>query len=164
MGDAAKPPVRGSLECPGAAGAGPGGRPLRKSGAAIEDYKTVLKYGESNWEALNGLARLLVNSRPDEALKYAQAALEQQPDNADVLDTAGWVFLHKEMYEDAVADLERAVAGSGTALSKYHLALAYMKSGQPDKGRQMLAAALAQDPQLFEKQIEDRPLWRKPVN
>lgn len=127
--------------------------------AAIQDYRTLLKYDNSNWIALNDLAYMLVDSNPEEALQYAQAALARQPENPVVLDTAGWVFLHNEMYLRAVAELEQAVTKDGTAVSKYHLALAYMKAGQRERGKQMLQAALAMDPDLAKTQQRDWGLW-----
>ncbi len=127
--------------------------------AAIEQYRTVLKYDGSNWMVLNNLAYMLVNTNTDEALKYAQTALEHEPDNPIVLDTAGWVFLHKNMYAEAVKELERAAQKRNTAVSKYHLALAYMKNGQRRKGQEMLQAALAMEPDLAKTQQQDWALW-----
>ena len=125
-----------------------------KAAAAIEQYRKVLALDEKNAPALNGLAYLLAeNGQPDEAIKYAQKAKEVAPDNSAVDDTLGWTYFQKGMYTLAVAHLEGAVAKDGTALRKYHLAMAYLKAGDPKRGRQTFEAALKMDPKLPEAQV-----------
>jgi Tfp pilus assembly protein PilF len=68
-------------------------------------------------------------------------------------DTLGWTYFQKGMYTLAVAHLEGAVAKDGTALRKYHLAMAYLKAGDPKRGRQTFEAALKMDPKLPEAQV-----------
>ena len=103
--------------------------------------------------AFNALAYLLAeNKQPDEALKYAQKAWELAPDNPAVEDTLGWAYYQQGMYPLAVVQLEAATAKQGTAVRKYHLAMAYLKAGKPDRGRQTLDAALKMDPKLPEAQ------------
>ena len=113
-----------------------------KTAAAIEQYRKVLALDDKNIFALNGLAYLLAESgQPDEAIKYAQKAKEVAPDNAAVDDTLGWTYFRKGMYSLAVTHLESANAKEGTALRKYHLAMAYLKAGDPKRGRQTFEAA-----------------------
>jgi tetratricopeptide (TPR) repeat protein len=124
-----------------------------KATAAIEQYRKVLAVDEKNAFALNGLAYLLAeNGQPDEAIKYAQKAKEVAPDNSDVDDTLGWTYFRKGMYALAVTHLEGATAKQGTAVHKYHLAMAYLKAGDPTRGRQTFEAALKMDPNLPEAQ------------
>ncbi len=125
---------------------------------AIAQYKTALNYAPLNWVALNDLAYLLAKSDPDKALAYAQAALATQPGNPVVLDTVGWVDLHKGSYASAVTELESAVAKGGTATRKYHLAMAYFKAGETSKGQEMLRSALTLDPNLLRKE-HDEEIW-----
>jgi tetratricopeptide (TPR) repeat protein len=125
----------------------------RKNAAAIEQYRKVVALDEKNIIAVNGLAYLLAESKqPDEALKYAQTAKELAPDNATVADTLGWSYFQKGLYSLAVTQLESANAKEGTALRKYHLAMAYLKAGDPKRGRQTLDAATKMDPNLPEAQ------------
>lgn len=125
-----------------------------KATAAIEQYRKVLALDDKNALALNGLAYQLAQSgQPDEAIKYAQKAKEVAPDNSAVDDTLGWTYFQKGMYTLAVAHLEGAVAKDGTALRKYHLAMAYLKAGDPKRGRQTFEAALKMDPKLPEAQV-----------
>jgi Tfp pilus assembly protein PilF len=125
-----------------------------KTAAAIEQYRKVLAVDDKNTFALNGLAYLLAeNGQPDEAIKYAQKAKEVAPDNAAVDDTLGWTYFRKGLYTLAVTHLESANAKEGTALRKYHLAMAYLKAGDPKRGRQTFEAALKMDPKLPEAQV-----------
>ena len=124
-----------------------------KNAAAIAQYREVVALDESNAVALNGLAYLLAeSSQPDEALKFAQKAKELAPDNAAVDDTLGWTYYRKGLYALAVAHLEAAATRESTARHKYHLAMAYMKAGDPKRGRQALDEAFKIAPNLVEGQ------------
>ena len=124
-----------------------------KTAAAIDQFRKAVALDEKNAVALNGLAYLLAESKqPDEALKYAQKAKELAPNSAAVDDTLGWTYFQKGLYSMAVTHLEGAIAREGTARRKYHLAMAYLKAGDPKKGRLTLDAALKMDPTLPEAQ------------
>ena len=121
--------------------------------AATEQFRKAVELDERNAFALNALAYMLAEARrPDEALKYAQKAKEIAPDNAAVDDTLGWTYFQKGLYTLAVTHLEDAIARDGTARRRYHLAMAYLKAGNPQRGRQTLEAALKMDPNLPEAQ------------
>jgi len=123
------------------------GRPA----AAIEQYRKVLELDQRNIAALNNLAYLLANgNQADEALKFAQQAKEIAPDSPAVDDTLGWTYFKKGMYPMAVTYLESASAKESTVRRKYHLAMAYLKAGDPGRGRRVLEAALKMDPKLPE--------------
>ena len=64
-----------------------------------------------------------MNSRPDEALKYAEQAHELQPQNPNFSDTLGWILYRKGLYSAAVKHLESAasvVAVVEAALGQTH--------------------------------------------
>ena len=122
--------------------------------AAIVQYRKVVELDDKNPVALNGLAYLLAdNKQPEEALKFAQKAKELAPDNPAVDDTLGWTYFQEGLYKLAVTHLEAATAKEGTALRKYHLAMAYLKAGDPQRGRQTFEAALKMNPNLPEAQM-----------
>ena len=124
-----------------------------KNPAAIEQYRKVVALDDKDVTAFNALAYLLAESRqPDEALKYAQKAKELAPNNPAVDDTLGWIYYQQGSYPLAVVHLEAATARDGPAVRKYHLAMAYLKAGKPERGRQTLDAALRMDPKLPEAQ------------
>ena len=97
----------------------------------LEKYPTLVT-------AMNNLAYLLADraNRPSEALKYAEAALEQDPRNATLLDTLGWVQFKNGAYEEAEASLRQALSAAPDALAaRYHLGLLYLDRGQTSRGK-----------------------------
>jgi tetratricopeptide (TPR) repeat protein len=121
--------------------------------AAIDQYRKVLAIDGEDAMAWNALAYMLAQSKqPDEALKSAQKAKQLAPDSAAVDDTLGWVYYLQGSYPLSVVHLEAATSKQGTAVRKYHLAMAYLKAGKPDRGRETLEAALRMNPNLPEAQ------------
>ena len=120
--------------------------------AAIPHYRKALESDPNNLIALNNLAYRLANSTDqlDEALKYAQQAKELDPNSGTVEDTIGWAFYRKGLYDSAVIHLQNAAAKEGNAVLKYHLAMAYLKTGDRRRGRQALDEARRMDPNLPE--------------
>jgi tetratricopeptide (TPR) repeat protein len=120
--------------------------------AAIAQYRKVLATDSRNLVALNGLSYLLADqaNQPDEALKYAQQAKELAPNDPAVDDTLGWVYFRKGIYSVAAEHLGVAVAKEPNALRKYHLAMAYFKSGDRPRGTAQLNQALKMDSNLPE--------------
>jgi len=124
-----------------------------RTAPAIEQYRKAVALDDQDAMASNALAYLLAEIKQlDDALKYALKAKELAPDNAAVDDTLGWVYYQKALYVLSVVRLEAAVAKDGTAVRKYHLAMAYLKAGKSDRGRETLAAALKLNPNLPEAQ------------
>jgi tetratricopeptide (TPR) repeat protein len=120
--------------------------------AAIDDYKKILQLQPANVLALNNLAYDLVEygNQPDEALKYAQRAAELAPEAPAVENTLGWVLYRKGMYSLAVPHLEKAADKEPSARRKIHLALAYLKMGDQERGQRNLDAAVKLDPNIPE--------------
>jgi tetratricopeptide (TPR) repeat protein len=121
--------------------------------AAALQYRKVLEVNDQNVVALNNLAFLLTDLGPrvDEALTLAQKASELAPESAYVQDTLGWVLYRKGLYPSAIQYLEKAVSKEPTDRRKCHLALAYLKSGNQQRGREMLAAAVKMSPELLKE-------------
>jgi len=131
------------------------GRVKERSGdrqAARVAYRAVLQADGSNIDALNSLAYSLVPGNPDEALAFAQQALQFAPDNPAVQDTLGWVYFSKHLYSQAVQYLESAVRKEPTAVRRLHLAQAYLKSGNKVLGYPMLQSVLAENPKLMDSE------------
>ena len=113
--------------------------------AAIEHFRKVVQADPNNAQASNNLAYLLSEyaNNPDEALKYAEKAVNVAPDKLIYCDTMGWTLYRKGLYASAITYLERAAADkSGDVVWKYHLAMAYAKAGDVSRGRVTLASAL----------------------
>jgi tetratricopeptide (TPR) repeat protein len=120
--------------------------------AAIPYYREVLGLDGNNIYALNNLANHLTTENPDEALKLAQQAAEVVPDNPAVQDTLGWIYYRKGMYGMAVEHLKAAASKAANPRRQLHLGMAYLKSGEHDLGRNMVALALQSDPSLAREQ------------
>jgi Tfp pilus assembly protein PilF len=128
--------------------------------AAIDHYRKVLDADAQNIVALNNLAYLLADfaNQPDEALTYAQRALELAPENADTGGTLGWIFYRKGLYTNALKHLENAVARDAQSttenalIRKYHLAMTYWKIGDQNRGTETFQSALKINPNLIEVQ------------
>lgn len=120
--------------------------------AAIADYKKVLETQPNSVFALNNLAFDLAEytNQPDEALKYAQKAAELAPDTPAVENTLGWVLYRKGLYSVALPHLEKADNQEPSARRKCHVALAYLKLGDQERGEKYLQAAIKMDPNLPE--------------
>lgn len=120
--------------------------------AAIELYRKVLDDDPDNARALNNLAYLLAQygNQPDEALKYAQSAVELDPNAPGYCDTLGWIFYRKALYSEAIQYLKRATSQNGDVVWKYHLAMAYAKAGKQAQGKVVLDEALKQNPNVPE--------------
>ena len=122
---------------------------------AIGHFPHVVANDPRDPQASNNLAYLLSeqNNQMDEALKYAQTAVELSPTEPAFCDTLGWILYRKGLYGSAIPYLERASANPGSVVWKYHLAMAYAKSGDRQRGRKLLDAALKANPKVPEAKI-----------
>ena len=102
----------------------------------------------SNLFALNNLAYALAVDNPDEALKFAQEAVEIAPDNPTVQDTLAWVYYRKGLYSMAARFLKTALDKEATPQRQFHLGMTYLKMGDEATGQRMVRAALVKDPGL----------------
>jgi tetratricopeptide (TPR) repeat protein len=131
---------------------------------AIEHLRKVVEADPRNVIGLNNLAYLLAEhtNQADEALKYAQMAKELAPDDVTVDGTVGWAYFQKGMYPKALQTLQDSVRRegekviSGTAIRRYHLAMAYAKMGDKQNAIATLGTALKLDPKLSEAPVPSR--------
>jgi tetratricopeptide (TPR) repeat protein len=133
--------------------------------AAIEHFRKVVQSEPDNSQASNNLAYLLseYGNSADEALKYAEKAVNIAPEKAIYADTLGWTLYRKGLYGPAIQYLERAAADKGgDVIWKYHLAMAYGKSGDVHRGRVILASALKIDPNVPEAKVAKEILGTNP--
>jgi putative PEP-CTERM system TPR-repeat lipoprotein len=130
-------------------------------GAAIPHYRKALEVNADNVPALNGLAYNLAahTGQLDEALKYAQQAKEFAPNDPYVADTLGWVYFLKGQYVSAVDHLRLAAQKEGMVVPKYHLAMAYFKTGHSQQGLRLFQEALNANPNLPEAALAEKLLF-----
>ncbi len=111
---------------------------------AIKLFRRVLELQPNNTLALNNLATLLAE-RPNElveARKCVEKAMAISGRSPPLLDTLGTIEIRSGKPEQAVADLEEAVAGAATDPRYYfHLAVAYQRSGRAPEAQSALDTA-----------------------
>jgi tetratricopeptide (TPR) repeat protein len=132
---------------------------LNNRQAAIEHYRKVIETDPQNAQTLNNLAYLLSDSGPgtlDQALNYAERAVEAAPEEGAYHDTLGWILYRKGVYKSAIQYLERANRQPDNVVSRYHLAMAYAKSGDLSRAQSTLAAALKVNAQIPEAQFAQK--------
>jgi tetratricopeptide (TPR) repeat protein len=123
--------------------------------AAIDHLRKALDTSPDDAMAGNDLAYELAEhtNSLDEALKYAQRAVELAPNQPAFADTLGWILYRKGMYPSAIPYLERANKDAQDAVARYHLAMAYAKAGDQKRGAATLDSALKLNPNLPEAKI-----------
>jgi tetratricopeptide (TPR) repeat protein len=117
----------------------------KKPELSEKHYRACLEIDPKFAPAANNLAYLLAESNRDlnEALNYAQTAKGILPEDPSVMDTLGWVYFRKGLYDLAISELKGSLAKAPeNATVIYHLGLAYYKKGETDRARAELNRAL----------------------
>ncbi len=112
-------------------------------------YEQVLKLQPDNPIALNNLAFLLVESGTDldQALTYAQRAKQKLPNDPNVADTLGWIYIKKTLSDNAIQIFEDLIGKHpGNPVYRYHLAMALFQKGDKPRARKELQTALKSNP------------------
>lgn len=111
-------------------------------------YRKAVSANRWNSTALNNRAYMYAESGKnlDEALRLAKRAVKMKPDERNFLDTLGWVYYKKGDYGSALEYLSRAAGSPDAAEIRYHLGLAYLKTGKREKAWVELQKALVLDP------------------
>ncbi len=124
-------------------------------GAALDHFRKVVEVNPGNAQATNNLAYLLAeySNNPEEALKYAEKAVQLSPGEPSYCDTMGWILYRKGLYSQAIGYLQRASTDKTDVVWKYHLAMAYAKAGDLANGRTTLDAALRINPKVPEAKL-----------
>jgi len=102
---------------------------------AIDMYRKVIAQFPDNAVALNNLAWLLAlkEGKYEEALELVAKAMNKLGPNPSLLDTRAVIYLKMNRINQAIQDLEDAVATVPTPANCFHLALAYQIGKQaPD--------------------------------
>lgn len=118
-------------------------------------YEQILKIKPDNALALNNLAYLLADSGTDldQALTMAQRAKQAFPQDSNIADTLGWIYIKKNLSDSAISifkDLVRQEPDRSTF--HYHLAMALAQKGDKASAKKELEAALKKQPVKDEEQ------------
>ena len=113
---------------------------------AEKTYERALAIDSRAAVAANNLAWLLVDSKRDldRALGLAQTARSRLPNDPNVADTLGWIFVRKQLAAQAIPHLSFAArTAARNPVIHYHLGMAYAGNGDTASARRALQQALA---------------------
>ena len=134
-----------------------------KKEAARQEYVKVLELNPHNAIALNNLAFIMADGAGNlvEATEYALRAKEALPDSLDVADTLGWLYVRRQMGDEAIAVLKPIVIAAPTNLDfRKHLASAMDLKGLNSAAMEELKRALRSDatpPEMIAKAVKALP-------
>ncbi|HIP37835.1 MAG TPA: tetratricopeptide repeat protein [Desulfocapsa sulfexigens] len=101
---------------------------------AIESYENVLKVKADFLPAMNNLAFLYSEESKnlDRALELANEVARKLPENPDVADTLGWIYILKNVYSQAEPYMQQAIgAKPNHPVIMYHMAM--LRYGQKNQ-------------------------------
>ncbi|WP_321470018.1 tetratricopeptide repeat protein [uncultured Paludibaculum sp.] len=112
-------------------------------------YEAVVKVDPDNPVALNNLAFMYAEDGRDldQALTYAQRAKSKLPNNEDVADTLAWIYIKKQLNDNAITilkDLTNKQPKNPTY--HHHLGMAQLQKGNKAAAKQSLQTALSLKP------------------
>ena len=120
-----------------------------KPDVARKYYAYSIKIDPNNALALNNLAYLLsqTNGDLDVALTYATHAKQRLPENTEINDTLGWIYLKKNLTDQALDTFKNLVVKAPTNPTfHYHYAMALNQKGDRDNARKECQIALGDKP------------------
>ena len=112
-------------------------------------YERIVEANPRAPVAANNLAWIYASrgEQLDRALQLAQSAKAMAPDNPEINDTLGFIYIKKQLPGLAIPPLTLAVERQPTNPSfQYHLGLAYANAGNKEAARQRLDRALKLKP------------------
>jgi len=114
-----------------------------------EHYRSALEINPDFAPAANNLAFNLADKDKDidKALQLARLAKEKLPDDPNVMDTLGWVYYKKGLYDSAIGEFSDSLTKlADNPVVNYHLGMAYYKKGDTARARDQLEKALSLQP------------------
>jgi len=123
-----------------------------KKGAAVDLYEQILVQEPSQPLALNNLAWLYHEQNDPNALNLATQIADSNPDRADVLDTAGWILIHRGDKKRGLALLSEAhdKAPESTEIL-FHFAVAQQRNDNKQEATRLLADLQTMDPKYAQQ-------------
>jgi Flp pilus assembly protein TadD len=121
---------------------------------AVQAWEQAIKLDPRNAVALNNLAFLMAESGGDldQALTYAQRAEQMMPSMNEVSDTLGWIYLKKNLSDNAMDIFQRLVTRApDNSTYRYHLGMALSQKGDRPRAIKELQQALHNNPSKEEE-------------
>ncbi len=125
-----------------------------KKDVARRYYELSIKTDPNNAFALNNLAYLISESNGDlnQALTYAERAKQRLPGHPEVNDTLGWIYLKKNLTDNAIETFRTLVVQSPqNPTYHYHYAMALLQKGDRETAKKECQSALADKPNKEEE-------------
>jgi len=115
---------------------------------AEQYYRKTLEINPDFAPAANNLAYILTSQGGDinEALMLAKKAKELLPDDPSVMDTLGWIYYKKGLYESAIVEFSDSLEKlPDNPTIHYHLGAAFYQNGESTNAKIQLERALSLD-------------------
>ena len=112
-------------------------------------YEQILRLQPENGIALNNLAYIMAEAGNDldQALTMAQKARQQMPNDVNVADTLGWIYIKKNLADSAIGIFRELVQKEPERSTfHYHLAMALFQKGDKIQAKRALQEALSKQP------------------
>jgi tetratricopeptide (TPR) repeat protein len=112
-------------------------------------YEISIKSDPNSPLALNNLAYLITQQNGDlnQALTYAQRAKQRLPEHAEVNDTLGWIYLKKNLTDEALDTFKTLVVKvPQNPTYHYHYAMALLQKGDRESAKKECLSALGDKP------------------
>jgi len=126
---------------------------------SISQMKRVIELDAEDVRALNYLGYTYAESgrNLDEAEKLIKRALKNQPNDGAIIDSLGWVYFQKGLFEKAVKYLEKAVGLVGNdPVVLEHMGDAYQKTKAPKKALEFYRRAIEKKKDKDKSQLEKK--------
>lgn len=122
-------------------------------------YEQILRIQPDHPVALNNLAFMLADDGTDldQALTMVQRAKQQRPNDGNVSDTLGLIYIKKNLADSAIEVFRELVKNDpARATYRYHFAMALFQKGDKSSAKRECEAALrANPPKEEEAKIRD---------
>src|SRR6266404_3513065 len=112
-------------------------------------YEQILKIVPDHPVALNNLAFIKAEEGVDldQALTMAQRARQKLPNSPDIADTLGWIYIKKNLSEDAVRVFKDLVVKEpANPTYHYHFGMALMQKGDKPSAKKEFDMAMKNNP------------------
>jgi tetratricopeptide (TPR) repeat protein len=118
-------------------------------------YEQILKIQPDHPIALNNLAYMLAETGADldQAMTMAQRAKQKLPQDSNVADTLGWIYIKKNLSDPAITIFRELIRiEPDRSTYHFHLAMALAQKGDKASAKKELEAALRKQPAKDEEQ------------
>ncbi len=112
-------------------------------------YEQILKIVPDNPTALNNLAYIKAEEGTDldQALTMVQQAMKKAPSSPDIADTLGWIYIKKNLSDDAVRVYKDLVVKEpANPTFHYHFGMALLQKGDRPSAKLELEKAMQNKP------------------